>query len=179
MRMRWWWQDDDNDAMMWARNDHDKFCSASNQTCEKKCCRWKRSISLNALAPTVVDLVLHVANLYHYSIWWFMDGLDWCTAPLARPCRGPRSCPPPAWPRLGCSARTALQEDGKRETPDTKRPQRHSLCLISSCIICEGAGWPQRQHGEETAHNVGVYILNQLGVRKLRQRRFPVWSCKV
>lgn len=32
---------------------------------------------------------------------------------------------------------------------------------------------------ERKLPNVGVYILNQLGVRKLRQCRFPVWSCKV
>ena len=66
----------------------------------------------------------------------------------------PRSCLPPAWPRLGCSARAALQKDGERETPDTRRPQRHSLRLISSCIIYDKSIMPPE--------NLAVATLNTL-----------------
>ena len=77
--------------------------------------------------------------------WMALNGAQ---APLTRPCPGAPKLPPTSL------AKTGLQKDGKRETPDTRRPQLHSLRLISSCIIYDKSIMPPE--------NLAVATLNTL-----------------
>ena len=190
MRMRWWWQDDEGQEWPW------QILLSFNPSIRKKSCRWKWSIFLNASSgiPQLFSwfCAWQICTTTLYGDSWMANWMVRSTSCKAVP--SARSCPHELGEDWAAAHALLYRKTAKEKllTQDDHNAIRcvlshlvssmtSRLCLLMATSTQRRAISQYRGSGNFKyltvlrAHNVGVYILNQLGVRNLRQCHSPVW----